>query len=64
MARDIQEELRKLHEINPNVGVVHNGRTALEWYTLYCQVSGDLIEIQKQMETMAATRCIVPNGEN
>lgn len=39
MSRDIQAELKQLHEVNPNVGVVYNGKTALEWYTLYCQES-------------------------
>jgi len=47
MSRDIQAELKQLHEVNPNVGVVYNGKTALEWYTLYCQASGQLEALRK-----------------
>jgi hypothetical protein len=39
MSRDIVAELKQLHEVNPSVGVVYNGKTAEEWYTLYCQAS-------------------------
>lgn len=47
MSRDIQSELKKLLEVNPNVGVAYNGKTAEEWYTLYCQSSGELEALKK-----------------
>ena len=49
MRRDLQSELKKLHECNPEVGVVHNGKTALEWCELYFAATAEL-EALKKME--------------
>jgi len=35
--RNLQEELRQLQKASPDCGVVYNGKSAEEWYTLYCQ---------------------------
>jgi len=35
--RNLQEELRQLQMASPDCGVVYNGKSAEEWYTLYCQ---------------------------
>jgi len=35
--RNLQEELRQLQKFSPDCGVVYNGKSAEEWYTLYCQ---------------------------
>ena len=47
MVRDLQSELKKLHERHPEVGVVHNGKTALEWYTLYCAATAECDTLKK-----------------
>jgi|GEM_PF-3929668 len=35
--RNLPEELRQLQMASPDCGVVYNGKSAEEWYTLYCQ---------------------------
>jgi len=35
--RNLREELRQLQKVSPDCGVVYNGKSAEEWYTLYCQ---------------------------
>lgn len=35
--RNLQEELLQLQKTSPDCRVVYNGKSAEEWYTLYCQ---------------------------
>ena len=53
MARDIIKESHAMHAINPNCGVVYNGKSAEEWYTLYCQAVLRCKRLEDQIEEKA-----------
>ena len=66
MPRDINKELHEMHAINPNCGVVYNGKSAVEWYTLYCQEVIKCMRLERQLAkdygSNAGIKCDMDKG--
>ena len=64
--RNLTEELRRLQEVSPNCGVVYNGKSAEEWYTLYCQEVIKCMQLERQLandySSNAGIKCDMDSG--